>query len=504
MLSYLLLEVGIAATVAAAEPPHTVAFSSDTQSCDAVTVEIRAHPEVAKAGELVQLEAIGVPETGDAVLRWDVDGDGIVDRTGSNLQLEATYPVHGSLTPGLMVEYGDGCSAAVSTLLDIRGPRLDPIHSSKQSATELCGDGDDLFEPGERWEALVGLVNNGGAALAAGGALVFAPSQSVGDRVVIEQSAIAVPHVAVDGFASIWVPFRVADHATCGESISFDYLGAVTDEVSSPFMPEPVFGASIGRLGAACDVSACSSMEQAPDLRGGLFYSGARSGNGLLSFVFDGNVYGAIWYTATQDRQPIWYALQGPFDSTSSAGDILRFSNDGTAEQLSVGHERVGNAWVVYASADEIVFYWQFDDGRAGIERLTSVGLPFSQPNRTQLWYTGTESGWGHGVESNLLANGSDHEFWATFLYDEHGEPRWLAGPLDGPDVRLDQYEVHCPGCPYLIDQHETARAAGTLQRAWLGPLDGRIDMSIQFQPPLEGEWARQGAPIIPLGEPSE
>src|SRR5690606_9528447 len=256
--------------------------------------------------------------------------------------------------------------------------------------------------------------------------------------------------------ATVHVDLHIPAAASCGAPLAVDFLGGANATQSAPALQQ-VLQATVGG-GQACNVASCDAQVPAVDARHGLFYQHARSGNGLLNFVYDQagpeDIYGAVWYTARPDRSPQWYTVQGPHAANLGRATIHRLHNPAAPGGFAPQLEQLGQAWIAQPAPDDVLFAWRFDDGRHGIELLHSAGLPFASPNRTQQWYQPSQSGWGAGVESNALAGGGYNEFWAVFLYDDAGDGRWVVGSSGAREGAMDvaAYEVHCPGCPRLSD----------------------------------------------------
>ena len=205
-----------------------------------------------------------------------------------------------------------------------------------------------------------------------------------------------------------------------------DFRGAANATQSAPAAISLPVG-TLGGTQGSCSVGQCAAQVPAVDARQGLFFNAARAGNGMLNFRY-GSVYGGVWYTAFADRTPTWYTLQGDYADNLAVTTLRSFINVAAPGGFQPVGEIEGAAWVAQPSRDEVLFAWEFEDGRAGIELLGSIGLPFAQPNRTQMWYAPSQSGWGNAVESNAIPGGGYSEFWATFLFDAAGVGRWVSG----------------------------------------------------------------------------
>jgi hypothetical protein len=86
----------------------------------------------------------------------------------------------------------------------------------------------------------------------------------------------------------------------------------------------------------------------------------------------------------------------------------------------------------------------------------------------------------------------SAYEFYAAFVYDNRGDPRFLVAERSGAGARdasitLDQLGGFCPMCAHAAT---TRRAAGTLRRVYssTGVLE-RIVLDAGFANGLSGNW---------------
>jgi lysyl endopeptidase len=99
-------------------------------------------------------------------VRWDVDGDGVVDRSTvtntSTASIPVRYPVATTVSVAATVVGSDTCPGTGSLAVNVSAP---DITVEGGLTTQVCGDGDVVVEPGERWQVAVALTNVGGDAL---------------------------------------------------------------------------------------------------------------------------------------------------------------------------------------------------------------------------------------------------------------------------------------------------------------------------------------------------
>ncbi len=96
---------------------------------------------------------------------WDLDGDGVTDRTSSNNIITTRYDRARSIDVRVSITDSTGCSAQVTRAMNISAPdlRLDSLTAS----TQICGNGDSSFDPGERWRINANVKNFSFPALSA-------------------------------------------------------------------------------------------------------------------------------------------------------------------------------------------------------------------------------------------------------------------------------------------------------------------------------------------------
>lgn len=148
-------------------------------SCTPPTISL-AVPATAASGADVTFTG-GAVGSGPFTYAWDVDGDGVVDRTqagaGATSTITLRFPsARSQVNVGLAVSDASGCVASTQRALGVTGQR---VEATAQAPAQVCGDNDGGFDPGEVWQLPVSLANNGNQALGAGYA-AFAPSLAGG------------------------------------------------------------------------------------------------------------------------------------------------------------------------------------------------------------------------------------------------------------------------------------------------------------------------------------
>ncbi len=155
------------------DPDGTGALTVDgVASCAAPTIALEA-PATAAAGSVVTLR-VTPSGSGPFRVEWDVDGDDAIDRTVENVSGAVTqtaqYASSGNINVLVRVTDATGCvgqaqRTVVLLAADVRATAGTPV--------QVCGDGDDAIEPGERWRLPVTLTNQAGAQAVANGVAAF-------------------------------------------------------------------------------------------------------------------------------------------------------------------------------------------------------------------------------------------------------------------------------------------------------------------------------------------
>jgi lysyl endopeptidase len=140
----------------------------------------------------------------------------------------------------------------------------------------------------------------------------------------------------------------------------------------------------------------------------------------------------------------------------------------------------------------------------------TTPGVTFAAQNHTQAWFAPSEQGCGLAIESLGLGvagggGNTELEFFATYIFDGSGAPRWVIG--DKPNaasgnVALFTLDVNCPGCAHFADYGDTARAAGSLNIQYSARNSATLSTGITLPAPLSGNWTRNSLNIVPIADP--
>ena len=326
--------------------------------------------------------------------------------------------------------------------------------------------------------------------------------------VVLNQPATAFATLGNGASTTVNVEFDIDAGAACGSSLGIDYVGA-SDGARQSFNANSVLQTTVA---ASCTVSsACAPFDLTAPPRRGLYFNGVRPGNGMNGYFYDiaGNdrFFAGLWYTAGLDRNATWYLAAGEVRGYGGALPLSIVRNNATPPGVSTSESSVGRAWVGQIDTDSLLFAWQFDDGRSGIERMDTVaqGFPTSN-NHTQAWYNPGESGWGVAIESLDLGGGQFFEFFADYIFDSAGNPRWVVGDkssVSSGTAALLDVKTFCPGCAFFPDYNDFNTSAGNMSIQYSSRTNATLSTSILLPSPLSGSWNRTNLPFQALAEPT-
>lgn len=149
-------------------------------SCNAPTLNLTVAPASPNVDETTRLNLSITGGVAPYTVTWDVDDDGIADRTVSGVNASTTlaprYVRATSTTVKATVRDNANCSAEVTRAINVAAP---DIVVTASAPTQLCGDNDSALEPGERWNIPVNIQNSGGNDVD-NGVFVFAPGSTSG------------------------------------------------------------------------------------------------------------------------------------------------------------------------------------------------------------------------------------------------------------------------------------------------------------------------------------
>lgn len=467
-----------------------------------------------RAGSRVSLNAIVTGGSGAMNYEWDVDGDGAIDRAGPRSTIEVVHATAFNGVASVTVTDANGAQGFRTVSLDIGAPRLEAAATG--AASQVCGDGDALPEPGERWQLPLRVTNQGTVA-ASGGYVSLTPGDrrqaaSGGDFVAgvvaLDPPAIAVGTLAAGAAVDRLLSVQLSRAAACGTSYAIQQELGVDDTT---------YGGTAGRVlatlstppAAQCQVHAgCVAGKAAIVPRQGLYFDSDRGGNGISNLLVQtpqGTVYFGAWFTGAADRKPTWNIVQGLLVDNQVVAPVYRFRKR-AGSVFAVDRQTIGTATITLLESERFLFAWTIGS-RSGAENMQYL-VPGAgvAPNRTGAWYAPTESGWGQVVSQFPGDGGVNTTFVVHYLYDSLGEPRWLLAVEPTASLAAGRphiaFPVHCPGCPWLPDWNDQRLEAGTGSLVFDGARNARVSTSFVLPFAFGGIWQRTALPVELLTDP--
>lgn len=158
----------------------TLAGLDSQTSCTAPSLNLTVANASPNVDENTQFNLTIAGGVAPYTVTWDVDNDGIADRTTTGVTgstaLAAHYVRATSTTIKATVQDSANCSAEATRAINVAAP---DIVVTPGTPTQLCGDNDTVLEPGERWNVPVTIQNSGGNDVD-NGVFVFAPGNTTG------------------------------------------------------------------------------------------------------------------------------------------------------------------------------------------------------------------------------------------------------------------------------------------------------------------------------------
>lgn len=253
--------------------------------------------------------------------------------------------------------------------------------------------------------------------------------------------------------------------------------------------------------GSATEVEVSASIGASSGslaVRPGSYYAPGRGGHGIFMYP-SGDQQAVLWYTYFQDGSPTWYYMQAPQPGGNGSWTtpIYRASWNGSANHLV----EVGEA--VFSARTDQQFSFAYNlDGFTGVESMDAflVGCPGiggTPVDASGHWFDPARAGTGYSVQLN-----PNYEFYAAFIYDELGVPRFLAaergGAFDAGNgvLALDQLQGFAPLGAYSAPVRTNV---GSLQRQFTGSVLSGIVLDANFAGGVSGAWSENDA-VVPLG----
>lgn len=327
----------------------------------------------------------------------------------------------------------------------------------------------------------------------------------------LQTPLVEVGELDANASANAALDFAIGSDTACGSRYRLEHRGSL---FAGGFQPGTAnFEVELAAADSCEVVTTCAADPVAAvDLNDGAFFETGRPGNGLVSHVIPRGIPDApaqlfgLWFTGDRDRQSSWLVIQGDLLDNQVSTPILRFTRDVASPQWSVSSQVVGEAEVLLAEPNRMIFAWRLD-GPWHAESLQQLfvanGTQPGTPDRTGAWFWPPESGWGLTVDS-FRQNNLEQDFTLVYLYDDQGQPRWSliqAAAADEGVLPALLAEVHCPGCAWL-DINPTLQAIGSVQRRFTSSTQGNFSIDLSLPAPLSGPWQRSNVPITIISLP--
>lgn len=234
----------------------------------------------------------------------------------------------------------------------------------------------------------------------------------------------------------------------------------------------------------------------------GSYYNPDRPGHGVFMYP-SAKQRVLIWYTYDESGLPTWYYAQyldleiatNEYRGIESA-DLYRVAWQGGERQMY----KVGRV-VITATAKDAFTMSYVVDGKHGSEKMeafltgcpTVGGAPLDVSTH---WFDPLHAGTGYSVQVH-----PGYEFFATYVFDQRGLPRFLTaergGAFDGAPATLDLVQVE--GFPLTGPHQAPVRTpVGTLTRTYAGGSLATVDIDAEFTNGVSGSW-RQSDQVVPL-----
>lgn len=185
-------------------------------------------PDVTVSGPTVPVAAgddvvLGAVASGIApfTFAWDLDGDGVSDVETQDVVTR--FPSAGNRSVRLTVTDAEGCPANAGVGIAVDAPSVSV--SGVRGQEQVCGDDDQLVEPGETWRYTMELQNSGGLDFGSGIAAFASSSISALRQDAFGYTVGSSLESAICGFS----PVSLTDSAIVLETVDFSGAGNSDD-----------------------------------------------------------------------------------------------------------------------------------------------------------------------------------------------------------------------------------------------------------------------------------
>jgi len=253
-----------------------------------------------------------------------------------------------------------------------------------------------------------------------------------------------------------------------------------------------------GVADATVSVTATVNAATTLKVKDGSYYNSARGGHGM--FVYSvANQLTLIWYTYFQDGTPTWYYVQGDAPGNNGIWNGLAYRGawNGTTTTLTP----IGNLTMTPTTTNTFNVSYNID-GETGSEPMQAflTGCPVVNGSNLDVsghWFTPGQDGFGYSVQMS-----GAYEFYADFVYDGIGVPRYLLSERAGPVTAgsavlpLEFLKGFCPLCTYVAPTRSTV---GTLNRTLATNNIATLGSNATYNNNVPGTW-NASFPMTRLG----
>jgi len=224
-----------------------VATGATGAVCGGLTLDFTHSPGSPAVGEQVQFDGIAGGGPAPFSFQWDMDGDGEIDSTDPNPSWTYGNYYGGDVT--MNVRDANQCPGSVAKPITIDGPGI--VLDAVAFATQIRGNSNGAYDPGETWAIVLRLANNGTEdALEVSARLEVADDAPGG--VLVPRDTAAYGDITAGGTANGLQSYRIliGQGFPCGETLSLNLreITSTTPEHAYPDLPNAVEFA-IGGIG---------------------------------------------------------------------------------------------------------------------------------------------------------------------------------------------------------------------------------------------------------------
>jgi hypothetical protein len=139
------------------DPINTGAQILQGRECADLSVSITHNSSSASIGVIQDFSASVSGGMAPYSYSWDVNGDSFFDGNDATISSKYAKEYIGNVT--LSVVDDQGCGGVATKAVVIQAPKIN-LHSTS-APSQVCGNNDNIIDPGESWQVPVGFQNNG-------------------------------------------------------------------------------------------------------------------------------------------------------------------------------------------------------------------------------------------------------------------------------------------------------------------------------------------------------